>query len=193
MPIEQGDLKFLLTGGANNTNPFQSLGGRVSVTEIANDSFDNLFDDVSPAEADQGDIAYRAFAIKNDSPNLAYGSATIWIENDILHLYHLGYDNPLRPNTTDLTLQSIQHDHAEPIGVVFSAGGDHDIRFVCVANCQQDPPLQDPDAICGGTGNCADIPAGAYNYFWIARMIPAGTQSTDRYRITIRIAGLGGS
>src|SRR4051812_14796206 len=107
MVVQSQDIKILLTGGANNTDPMRSLGGHVSVTELTSDSFNNLFDDVSFAEAEQGDVSYRGIGIRNDNDETAYGIGQIWVENDTLGLYHFARDIPWRPNNTDAFMQSI--------------------------------------------------------------------------------------
>ena len=57
------DIQFRLTGGGDNTNPNASLGGLTSAFGLAADALDNLFDDVSSAEAAAGDSEYRAFSV----------------------------------------------------------------------------------------------------------------------------------
>ena len=57
------DIQFRLTGGASNANPNTSLGGTTSSVQLSGTAMNNLFDDVSSAEASSGDTEYRAFSL----------------------------------------------------------------------------------------------------------------------------------
>lgn len=59
------NLQFRLTGGASNSDPDASLGGAMSSNQLASTAMNNLFDNVSPAEAGNGDNEYRAIDIYN--------------------------------------------------------------------------------------------------------------------------------
>lgn len=69
MPVEPGDIKVYLTGGASNTDPKESRGGTRSTTEVdLNTLLNNLFDDVSAAENAGGDFSeYRCVALRNEA------------------------------------------------------------------------------------------------------------------------------
>lgn len=71
MPIAPTDIKFYLSGGADNTDPDASLGGIISSTAVVDDTLNNLFDDVTGAEHAAGDINYRCIYVKNDSAETA--------------------------------------------------------------------------------------------------------------------------
>ena len=58
-------LVFRLTGGAANSDPDASLGGAMSSTALSATPMNNLFDNVSPAEALAGDTNYRAIDVFN--------------------------------------------------------------------------------------------------------------------------------
>lgn len=60
------NLIFTLTGGASNTNPAASLGGVGSSEELSATALNNLFEDVSPADAVAGDDEYKAIDIYNN-------------------------------------------------------------------------------------------------------------------------------
>ena len=65
MPIASSDMLFCLAGGAGNSTPSLSLGGSKSNTTITDGTMNNLWDDVSAAEASAGDTEYRAFFVMN--------------------------------------------------------------------------------------------------------------------------------
>ena len=58
-------LVYRLTGGAANSDPDASLGGAMSSTALSATPMNNLFDNVSPAEALAGDTEYRAIDVYN--------------------------------------------------------------------------------------------------------------------------------
>lgn len=58
-------LEFRLTGGSANSDPDASLGGEMSNTQLSATAMNNLFDNVTPTEANDGDIEYRAIDIYN--------------------------------------------------------------------------------------------------------------------------------
>lgn len=69
MPVEAGDIKVYLTGGAANTDPNESRGGVISTTEVdLNTLLNNLWDNVSAAENAGADFSeYRCVALLNDA------------------------------------------------------------------------------------------------------------------------------
>ena len=61
------EIKFYLSGGAANVNPFLSNGGAISSTEIINGLLNNLWPDVSEAQASDGYTDHKVIYIKNVS------------------------------------------------------------------------------------------------------------------------------
>ena len=61
------EIKFYLSGGASNTNPFASIGGSISNTEIVNGLLNNLWSDVSEADSSNGITDHRVIYVKNVS------------------------------------------------------------------------------------------------------------------------------
>ena len=58
-------LIWRLTGGASNSDPNASLGGVRSSNAISGTAMNNLFDNVTAAEASSGDSEYRALDLYN--------------------------------------------------------------------------------------------------------------------------------
>lgn len=75
------NLSFVLSGGTTNIDPNASLGGDPSATPIANNRLNNLFDDVTQDEGDDGVVDYRCLYVFNDSEKTIY-SLNIWIFYD---------------------------------------------------------------------------------------------------------------
>jgi hypothetical protein len=61
------EIKFYLSGGSSNTNPFLSLGGSISNTEIINGLLNNLWSDVPESDSNNGVIDHRVIFVKNVS------------------------------------------------------------------------------------------------------------------------------
>jgi len=76
MAITSTDITFTFSGGSNNSNPDESLGGEPSVHPIINK---RLFDDVTNAETKSGVIDYRCFYVNNESNVDSLYNATIYI------------------------------------------------------------------------------------------------------------------
>lgn len=66
MAVVASDVKLLLSGGVFNTDPDQSLGGESSAQELVG-VINNLFDDISDEENEDGRIDYRAIYISNEN------------------------------------------------------------------------------------------------------------------------------
>ena len=86
MAIVASDLKKYLTGagsdGGAQADPNASFGGYRSSTEITDNTDNNLFDDVSGAEASAGDTEYRCICLKNTHGSLSLQNAKVWVSTD---------------------------------------------------------------------------------------------------------------
>jgi|OM-RGC.v1.023313865 hypothetical protein len=74
-------LEIRLTGGAANSDPDASLGGTMSSETISATALNNLFDNVSAAEASSGDTEYRAIDVYNAGDATAK-SVQAWISTE---------------------------------------------------------------------------------------------------------------
>lgn len=82
MPLTTfSDISFVLSGGATNINPNASLGGESSSSPIVDLAVNNLFNDVSPDDTDEGIEDYRCFYICNDGPTAIY-DVKLWIASE---------------------------------------------------------------------------------------------------------------
>ena len=75
------DISIVLSGGTNNLDPNLSVGGDPASAPIVDGVLNNLFDDVSPEEAEDGVEDYRCIYIFNDGPSVIY-TLTIYIASD---------------------------------------------------------------------------------------------------------------
>lgn len=122
MPIIPEELKFFLSGGAGPRLPDESLGGARSDTEVADGVLNNLFDQVTGAEAAAGDISYRCIYLINENTTLTLQASETFIQQ-----------NTISPDTQVAmglgtspiggVEQSIPDEKTAPTGVVFTEPG----------------------------------------------------------------------
>ena len=74
-------LKYRYTGGASNSDPDASLGGVMSSEEMAETALNNLFDNASPEETENGVTDYRAIDVLNEGDAEAK-SVTMFMKNE---------------------------------------------------------------------------------------------------------------
>ena len=82
MPNTAEDISIVLSGGSGNTDPNASLGGEPSITPIIDLQLNNLFSDVSPADAEEGDEDYRGFYVFNDGEETVF-NVELWVHDEI--------------------------------------------------------------------------------------------------------------
>lgn len=82
MPNTAEDISIVLSGGSGNLDPNLSLGGDPSSSPILDGSINNLFDDVSPEEAEDGHEDYRCFYVFNDGDESVY-NVNIWVQSEV--------------------------------------------------------------------------------------------------------------
>lgn len=82
MAILTGDLDFHGSGGASEADSTNWLGGIRSNTEVPDSADNNIFEDVSGAEAAAGSIKYRCLYFRNAHGSLTLQSTVLWIETN---------------------------------------------------------------------------------------------------------------
>jgi hypothetical protein len=100
MAVQTSDIKFYLTGGSGNTNPYASLGGVRSTTQIGS-GLNNLWDNITGTNHSAGNVDtsqtadYRVIAVKLDSPLADASSSTL--DNAVLKISASSFgDNALQ-------------------------------------------------------------------------------------------------
>ena len=155
-------LEFRLTGGSSNTDPNASLGGVMSSTQMPT----NLFDDVQPDEATNGDTEYRAIDVYNSGDATATG-VKIYIDPDPTMYPNteidLGYDSANSPHDPSASLPTVADESTAPSGITF----DH-----YTASNKLSLP---------------DIPAGQAVRVWLQRKVQAGTSNTANDTCTLKV------
>ncbi len=124
MPIVAGDIHHRHSGGAGNSDPNASLGGVKSSTQITDATVENLFANVTGAQAAAGVTHYRCYYIHNNHGSLTLESAKTWIETQTPStdtVIAMGLDPAGVGNgSTTGVATTIANEDTAPAGVTFS-------------------------------------------------------------------------
>jgi hypothetical protein len=177
MAITGTDLLFKYTGASSHdaaqTDPNASLGNYRASSLITTSQDNNVFDDVSGAEAASGDTEYRGIAFHNNHGSLSLTSAKVWIQVDTGN----GEDDisfkgeaPTTPNETSGYVQTIADESTEPTGGSWS------------------------DATSKATGQAVpnsggEVESGEWFCIWLRRVISAAASAAAAESVTMRVEG----
>jgi len=117
-------LEFRLTGGSANSDPDSSLGGRMSSVELSNTAMNNLFDNVSPSEAQAGDTEYRMIDVYNSGDATAE-TVEIYVSSPTTSpssTIHLGYDATNNSHDPNADLQTLSDESTAPTSPAMTIG-----------------------------------------------------------------------
>lgn len=165
MAIASTDIDFRLSGGGSNSDPNASLGGVKSSVEIVDSTVQNLFDNVSGAEAEAGDTEYRCFYVHNSHATLTLQNAVAWIQTNTPStstVINIGAGTA----AINATEQTVANESTAPTGVTFSAAANE-----------------------GAAISLGNIPAGQHKAIWVRRVVSASATAYDNDGATIRIKG----
>lgn len=113
-------LVFRLTGGASNSDVDASIGGVMSSNELSSTSLNNLFDNVTPAEATSGDTEYRMIDVYN-SGDAAATSVEIYISSQTSSAdtsAEIGEDATNNPHASSSDLETLANESTAPASPV---------------------------------------------------------------------------
>lgn len=159
MAILAENLQFFLTGGASNTDPALSLGGVISSTQFTDVTLQNLFANVSPAEALAGSVKYRALSFKNTAAETAY-AAVVYISQETTSA-----DTTVAIAYDSTGTQSVVNEDTAPTGLTFST------------------PLSLATGIALG-----DVAASGVRRVWFKRTVTAGAaQASDSGKVMFTV------
>jgi hypothetical protein len=176
MAIVAGDIDFHLTGASSDegaqSDPDASLGNYKSSTEITSGADNNLFDDVSGAEAASGDTEYRAFGVSNDHGSLTWSDVVVWISVDTGNGEDdIKFDVESPSAETNGYIQTIVDESTAPTGLV----GWSDATSKATGKA------------CPNTGG--DLDAGEWFGVWVQRIISAAASAAAAEAVTFRVEG----
>jgi hypothetical protein len=171
VPIIASDIEFRYSGGAANTDPNACLGGAISTagagvvdTGVKND----LFDDVSSAEAAAGDIEYRGIYVKNNHGSITYEDCRVYISTDSANASDV-IDIALADEAVTTTIETIANEGTAPVG----------------------PTFTHPTTYAGGLAlnSTTGLAAAGYKGVWVRRTITAGAASGSITDNTLKVEG----
>jgi hypothetical protein len=171
MAIVAGDIEWRYSGGTTNTDPAASLGGAMSTqasgvidTGVKND----LFDDVSSAEASAGDTEYRGIYIKNNHGSLTFQDCRVYHSADSASSSDV-VDIAIADEGVSTTIETIANENTAPTG----------------------PSFSHPTTYAGGIAlnSTTGLAAAAYRGLWVRRTISASAPSGSITN-TLRVEGL---
>ena len=172
MAIVSTDIKFWLTGAASvdnpQTDPNASLGGKRSSTEMVTAVLNNLFDDISGAEANAGDTEYRGIIIQNKHTSLTLYNAKAFLS--------------VQPNGSRTT--------KENISIATEAVANNAIGTIATEN---DAPngasaFSAPATYATGLALGDIVPDGEIG-LWFKRVVPASTEASASANFTLVVQG----
>lgn len=167
MSIVASDIQYRYSGGAANTDPNACLGGAISTAgagTLDDAVLNDLFDNVSAAEATAGDVEYRGVYVKNNHGTLAYQDARLYFTTAAAQL-----DIAVAAEAAGSTMATIANESAAPVGVTFS----HPTTYA--AGLQLN-----------GSGG---LTAGQARGVWVRRTVAASAPAETAHTETLRCEG----
>ncbi len=174
MAIVSSDIKFRLsvvaaTGDSSAGTPAGALGDQVSTTEITPATLNNLFDDVSGAEASAGKVEYRCIFILNNHASLTLQAANVYISSQTAGggTIDIGLDTTAVSAKGSATAQAvtIANESTAPAGVTFSS------------------PTSGSPLVIG------DIGPGQVKAVWLRRTVTAGASALNPDGVILGVGG----
>ncbi|KAF0218799.1 MAG: hypothetical protein FD174_2582 [Geobacteraceae bacterium] len=188
MAIIASDLKKYFTqgggvsdGGAAGSAAV-SLGGYRGTVEPTDNTDNNLFDDISGAEAAAGVTDYRCICLKNTHASLALQNAKVWIVTDEANAstaISIAVEVPTL-NASTGNAQSVVNEATAPV--------------VNVGNVSNWVASSAANSYVNGiavniNGHSADMAAGNIIFVWVKRVISASAAAASGINFTIRLQG----
>lgn len=164
-------LKFSVAAAAGDTTSgtaATSLGDQISTTAITSASLNNLFDDVSAAEASAGDTEYRCVFVHNNHATDTAFNVTVTVQSEV---------------SGGATIQ-IALDN---IGV--TAKGSASAQAAVIANEGTAPT--GVGSFGAGPLTIGNMTAGQVAGVWVKRTVAASTGALSNDGCTLRIGGEG--
>jgi len=161
MVVLQGDVQVRLSGGANNSNPFASLGGIKSTTQMKDDMLDALFDPININQRITGHIDYYCVYVHNNNGTSQMSNTKIWFT--VVPTY---ISMGLGTSPINGVEQSINPDTNPPAGINFTQ------------------PISELNSLSIGI-----IPATQHKAVWFRRIIPANISPSAAILVRFKMEG----
>ena len=191
MAIVAGDLVKSLTGassdGGSQTDPNAALGAYRSSTTITDNTDNNLFDDVSGAEASAGDTEYRCIAIQNKHASLELQNAKIYMQDSDIggtNVLSFAVETPATANLTNGNAQTVADESTAP--TVNTT--DHNGTGSGISNWSTGTTYTGGVAVNIGAHD-ANLGVDEIIFVWIKREIASSATAASAVNFTIRLEG----
>ena len=171
MSIVAADIEYRYSGGAANTDPTLCLGGAMSTAgggTIDDNVQNDVFTDVTAAQALAGLIDYRGFYVKNAHGSLTYSDARIFITSNTTSATD-EVDIGIAVEAVNVTMATIANVTTAPTSVVFSHPVDYATGL----------PLN----------STTGLTFGSKRGVWARRTVNAGSSSQTANSMTWRTEG----
>ena len=171
MSIVASDIEYRYSGGSGNTDPTACLGGAMSTAgggTIDDNVQNDLFTDVTAAQALAGRTDYRGMYFKNAHATLTYSDSRVYITSNTTSTTD-EIDIGLAVEAVDVNMATIANVTTAPTSVVFS----HPTNYATGL------------ALNSTTG----LAAGSKRGVWLRRTVDAGTTSQTANSMTLRAEG----
>jgi hypothetical protein len=175
MAIVASDIVYRLSvvtasaGDTTSSTPAASLGDQVSTTAITTATLNNLFDDVSGAEASAGDVEYRGIFVLNNHASLTLLGANVYIVSQTAGggTIDIGLDPAAisAKGAAGAQAATIANESTAPAGVTFSA------------------PTSGSPLVIG------DLAPGQVKGIWLRRTVTAGASALNPDGVILATAG----
>lgn len=162
MVVVPADVSFRLSGGAGNQNPFGSLGGVISSTQMKDDMMDALFDPISINQRALGHTDYYCIYVRNGSSTSQMTGTKIWFTVVTTYI-SMG----LGTSPVGGTEQTINPDTQTPAGITWSQ------------------PLSENNSL-----QIGNIPVGSHKAVWFRRVVPVNVPPTGNILTRFKVSAL---
>lgn len=166
MPIASGDIDFHGSGGGAVSDITLWLGGAISSAQVIDNTDNNLFEDVTGAEASAGNIDYKGIYVNNAHGSLTLQNAVIWIES-----------------------QTTSPDTAVRIALALE-GKDTTMDTIANKDTAPDPAVSWSTAANKGAGlDLTDLASGENFGIWVERDVDPGASAVNADTFELKVEG----
>lgn|SRR5215212_3376400 len=163
MVVIPSDVSFRYSGGAGNQNPFASLGGVISSTQMKDDMLDALFDPVSINQRVTGHTDYYCIYVRNGSGTSTMTGTKVWFT--VVTTYISMGLGTAPVNGVEQTIGLV--DTVPPAGIIFSQ------------------PLSENNSL-----QIGNLPPGQHKSVWFRRTIPANAPPTGSILTRFKVSAV---
>jgi len=191
MSVASSDIKFYLTGASSDggvqADPNASLGKYRSSSEITSGQLNNLFDNISSAEASAGDTNYRCICVKNTALETLFNILSwFYAETDLDNTNHFSFaiEMPATADLTDGIAQVVVDENTAPtVNTTAEVGvgsGISDWSSSVDSSTAVSPAQGDHDD---------DLDQGEIMFIWLRRVVDASAPARTGISVTMRVRG----